>query len=187
MTDDGNGGKGIDALAEIFANLAEVDGHGQVHGKGDGEGVGMYTTLAPLYRAMYVARGRIGGQLQTVTEYAPTDTTTVLELGCGAGALLDELGQVYDRAVGADRSREMCRLAARCGPVVRGDASGFASERLDLVVVVGAVLGHIRPDDAARAALAEVSATLRPGGRVVCTVHDRRGLDGPREQSTATR
>jgi hypothetical protein len=28
-----------------------------------------------------------------------------------------------------------------------------------------------------------VSETLRSGGRVVCAVHDRRGLDGPRERS----
>lgn len=175
MTVDGDDVTGT--VAETFSRLAD-DGDG-----GRDSEMGMYTTLAPLYRAMYDARGRIEGQLATVTEYAPAGTTTVLELGCGTGALLDELGTVYSRAVGADRSPEMCRLAARNGPVVRGDASGFAAERIDLVVVVGAVLGHVRPDAAARTVLADVREVLRPGGRVVCSVHDSRGLDGPRERS----
>lgn len=130
MTDDGGGGSGTDAMEETFARLAGVDDGGQ----DTGAGVGLYSTLAPLYHAMYAARGRIEGQLATATAYAPPDTATVLELGCGTGALLTELGETYDRAVGADRSREMCRLAARRGAVVRGDTSGFASGRLDLVV-----------------------------------------------------
>lgn len=152
-------------------------------GDSDSDDAGIYTTLAPLYRVMYAARGRIEGQLALAEEYAPPDTTTVIELGCGTGHLLGALGQRYPRVVGADPSPAMCRLAARHGPVCRADARAFAPERADLVVLVGAVLGHIRPDAAGRAALGHVRETLRPGGRVVCSVHDRRELDGPRERS----
>jgi SAM-dependent methyltransferase len=159
--------------AAAFARLADVD---------DGE-ADIYTTLAPLYRIMYTARGRIDGQLATVREHAPADAGTVLELGCGTGDLLGALGERYEFAVGADPSPAMCRLAARHGPVCRADARGVAPRRVDLVVVVGAVLGHLRPDDEAQAALDHIRETLRPGGRVVCTVHDRRALDGPRERS----
>jgi SAM-dependent methyltransferase len=161
------------SLDQVFARLADRDG----------DAAGIYTTLAPLYRAMYAARGRVEGQLATVREFAPAATRTVLELGCGTGDLLGALGARYDRAVGVDPSPAMCRFAARHGPVCRADARGFTPRSADLVVLVGAVLGHVRPDDEARAALEHVRETLRPGGRVVCSVHDRRGLDGPRERS----
>lgn len=160
-------------LAEVFAGLADLD---------DGE-ADIYTTLAPLYKIMYTARGRIEGQLATVREHAPADTGAVLELGCGTGDLLGALGARYDLVVGADPSPAMCRFAARHGPVCRADARGFAPRRVDLIVIVGAVLGHLRPDDEARAAVGHIRETLRPGGRVVCTVHDRRALDGPRERT----
>jgi SAM-dependent methyltransferase len=141
----------------------------------------IYTTLAPLYRVMYVARGRIEGQLAAVEAAAPPGASTVLEVGCGTGHLLGELETAFDRAVGVDPSPAMARLAAeQCRYVCRGDARAFRPESVDVAILLGAVLGHIRPDTAGRATLSHVHRTLRPGGRVVCSVHRR--LDEPRSR-----
>lgn len=152
-------------------------------GDRDAEREAVYTTLAPLYRVMYAARGRIEGQAAIVRDVAPPDTETVVELGCGTGDLLDRLTDEYDRAVGADPSPQMCRLTDRHDVTVcRADARGFAPESADVVALLGAVLGHIRPDEVAEETVERVAATLRPGGRVVCSVHDSRQLDGVRER-----
>ena len=132
----------------------------------------LYTTLAPLYRVLYVARNRIEGQLATVERVAPPDTTTVLELGCWTGHLLAELESSFGTAVGADPSPEMAHIAReRAAHVCQADAHAFATDSADVAVLLGAVLGHIRPDSAGQAAVAELRRTLRPGGRVVCSVH----------------
>ena len=146
----------------------------------------IYTTLAPLYRVMYVARGRIEGQLATVEAVAPPDANTILELGCGTGHLLEELSSAFRTAVGADPSPEMVRIArARATHVCRADANAFATGSVDVAVLLGAVLGHIRPDAAAREAVSQVRRSLRPGGRVVCSVH--RHLDAPRSRELTRR
>lgn len=132
----------------------------------------LYTTLAPLYRAMYVARGRIDGQLAAVDAATPPDATTVLELGCGTGHLLDRLTPRFRTVVGADVSPTMARLASERAPYVcQADARGIATDSVDVAALLGAVLGHIRPDTAARETVSSLYRVLRPGGRVVCSVH----------------
>ncbi len=132
----------------------------------------LYTALAPLYGVMYVARNRIQGQLAAVQRVAPPDATTVLEFGCGTGHLLAELESSFGTAVGADPSREMAHLAReRAGCVCQADAHAFATDSADVAVLLGTVLGHIRPDSAAREAVSEVQRALRPGGHVVCSAH----------------
>ncbi len=146
----------------------------------------LYTTLAPLYRVLYVARNRIEGQLATVERVAPPDTTTVLELGCGTGHLLAELESSFGTAVGADPSPEMAHIAReRAAHVCQADAHAFATDSADVAVLLGAVLGHIRPDSAGQAAVSELRRTLRPGGRVVCSVH--RSVAEPRSRELTRR
>jgi len=152
----------------------------------DPAGHHIYTTLAPLYQVMYVARGRIEGQLATVKAVAPPDATTVLELGCGTGHLLAELSASFPRAIGADPSPEMVRLAReRAEHVCRADAHAFATEGVDVAVLLGAVLGHVRPDPAGREAVSQLYRSLGPGGRAVCSVHRR--LESPRSRELTRR
>lgn len=146
----------------------------------------VYTSLAPLYRVMYVARGRIEGQLATVEDVAPPDATTVVELGCGTGHLLEKLSSSFGRAVGADPSPAMVRIARERAPhVCRADANAFATGSVDVAVLLGAVLGHIRPDAAGREAVSQVRRSLRPGGHVVCSVHRR--VESPRSRELTRR
>jgi SAM-dependent methyltransferase len=146
----------------------------------------IYTTLAPLYRVMYVARGRIEGQLAAVKDAAPPDATTAVELGCGTGHLLERLSSSFGRAVGADPSPTMVRIAReRADHVCRADANAFASRGVDVAVLMGAVIGHIRPDAAGREAISQVRRSLRPGGRAVCSIHRR--VESPRSRELTRR
>jgi SAM-dependent methyltransferase len=163
-------------LAETFARLSA----------GSVASDAVYATLAPVYRALYAARGRIDGQERLVREYAPADATHVLELGCGTGDLAARLARSFD-VVATDPSPQMCRLARTRtretdADVVLGTAHAFAPESVDVVAALGAVVGHIRPDAAAAETLERVYETLRPGGHLVCSVHDRRALVDPRER-----
>jgi SAM-dependent methyltransferase len=160
----------MQSLAQVFDRLGEESLDHDI-----------YTTLSPLYRAMYVARGRIDGQLRTVEELAPPSASAVLEVGCGTGDLVARLEGRFDRAIAADPSPAMARLAGeRCRVVCQADASAFQPDSIDVAVLLGAVLGHIRPDEAGIATLEHVCQTLRPGGRVVCSVH--RQLAAPRSR-----
>lgn len=151
----------LDAVFEVLAD-------------GDATPHDIYTTLAPLYRTMYVARNRIEGQLTAAEAAAPSDATTVLELGCGTGHLLARLSSSFETVVGADPSPEMARVASeRAANVCQADARAFATGSVDLAVLLGAVLGHVRPDSAGRKAVSAVGRSLRPGGRAVCSVHRR--------------
>ena len=165
-------------LDAVFTTL------GEAHATPTGEQ--LYTTLAPLYRVLYVARNRIEGQLATVERVAPPDATTVLELGCGTGHLLAELESDFGTAIGADPSPEMAHIAhERAANVCQADAHAFATDTADVAALLGAVLGHIRPDSAGKAAVSEVRRVLRPGGRVVCSVH--RSLTEPRSRELTRR
>lgn len=152
----------MDALDTVFAELADGD-------------VGVYAELAPLYRRLYTARGRIAGQLEAVESAAPRGTTDVVEIGAGTGDLLARLADRYDRVVGVDPSPHMAALARDVAGarVCLGTADSVAEGAADLVVMLGAVLGHIRPDAAGRATLKRVAESLTSGGRLVCSVHNR--------------
>jgi SAM-dependent methyltransferase len=169
-------------VADAFARLAD--------GAVDDDAV--YATLAPVYRALYAARGRIDGQAALVSDCAPEHATRLLELGCGTGDLLARLAPDF-AALGVDPSPQMCRLArarvaetGAAADVVLGTARSVAPRSVDTVAALGAVVGHVRPDEAARATLARVHETLRPGGRFVCSVHDRRALTRPRARELTT-
>lgn len=141
----------------------------------------IYTALTPVYETIYATRDRADGQFETVVRSIPLDTTAVLEVGCGTGALLARLGDAFDRTVGADVSPGMVhRTRDRTGAgVVIGSVDAFLPGSFDAVVMMGAVLGHVRPDAAARTMLNETRDRLRSGGRFVCGVHDRSALADP--------
>lgn len=104
----------------------------------------------------------------------------ILDLGCGTGAVLDELNQVGE-AWGLDLSPHALGYCAQRGlqRLVMADAERvpFRDESFDAVVALDA-LEHV-PDH--ESALAEVRRVLRPGGLFVLNVPAFRWLWGPHD------
>lgn len=89
---------------------------------------------------------------------------TVLDLACGAGAMIERLAEPERTVIGLDRSETQLREAARRGrgPLVQGHASylPFADDSFDAVVTsLGIAVVADRPRF-----LAEAARVLRPGG-----------------------
>jgi SAM-dependent methyltransferase len=98
--------------------------------------------------------------------------TPVLDVGCGSGLDLAEIGS--DTAVGIDASRVMCAAARRRGPVVNAVATRlpfedgcFGGTRADRV------LQHVEDPEGC---LAEMARVCRRGGRVVVADPDQETL-----------
>jgi SAM-dependent methyltransferase len=99
----------------------------------------------------------------------PPDAATMVEIGCGEGAVGYRLAQRY-RYVGLEPDEQSCRVAqariGQGGDIRRGDVSTLADATFD-VVCAFEVLEHIEDD---RAALRSWLEHVRPGGHLVISV-----------------
>ncbi|WJL96410.1 methyltransferase domain-containing protein [Microbacterium sp. ET2] len=86
----------------------------------------------------------------------------VLDVGCGSGEFLAELGAVGARAIGVDSSPAMVAIAARRGDAREADAAAlpFADAWFDVVTAVTVL--HLTDD--LDAAVRECARVLRAGG-----------------------
>jgi trans-aconitate methyltransferase len=103
--------------------------------------------------------------MPVLTLLAPRPNETILDLGCGDGALTEAIAAAGAMVVGTDASHDM--VAAACA---RGlDARVMDGQRLDFDSVFDAVFSnaalHWMPD--AGAVLSGVFRALKPGGRFV--------------------
>ena len=91
----------------------------------------------------------------------------VLDVGCGTGALLNELREKADYVVGVDNSAEaldFCRLRGHENLVKADGASlPFRDEEFDIVTAIG-VIEHISDD---KRFLSELQRVLKKNGRLV--------------------
>lgn len=110
-----------------------------------------------------------------VEQLAPRRGERVLEIGCGAGLLLREIGLVtgpHGLAAGVDISPDqIARAGEECSgiPAVRpavGDATALAYPESVFDAAVAVQVIEYIPD--AVASLAELHRVLKPGGRLVC-------------------
>lgn len=103
---------------------------------------------------------------------------SILDVGCGTGALAQRLAARGYEVAGVDPSDGMLEvLRARC-PEVRallgsGTDLPFASGSFDLVLSI-ATMHHIADPVAVRRTLAEMTRVCRPGGQVLIWDHNPR-------------
>lgn len=125
----------------------------------------------------FVSRRRLARAL--LRRFAPPQGS-LLDLGCGTGALLTELSSSHP-TVGIDFSTDALVFCTERGlrQVLLGDAQAmpFVGGTFDAVVSLD-TLEHV-PDDAA--AIREVARVLKPGGVVVINVPAFRFLWGPHD------
>ena len=114
----------------------------------------------------FVARRRLAVGL---LDDARLDSPTMLDAGCGAGALLAELA-ARGKAYGADVSPSAIQTTQErgLGGLVRCDIqqAAFRAEAFDAVALCD-VLEHIEDD---RQAVAEAARMLKPGGVLIVTL-----------------
>jgi len=112
---------------------------------------------------------RIAQVLDFIERFNP-NATSVLELGCGTGAILSGLGSGFER-VGVDLSPEMLAFARRRCPTARfveGDITTVDLGRtFDVVVCVFDTLNHVTTFAGWREVFACVARHLSSGGLFV--------------------
>lgn len=115
----------------------------------------------------YAANARFVTELgaPVVTLLRPRPGERILDLGCGDGALSEELAAIGAEVVGVDASEDMVRAARKRGleaHVHDGAVLPFTAE-FDAVFSNAALHWMTRPD----AVIRSVARSLRPGGRFV--------------------
>ncbi len=104
------------------------------------------------------------------THYPQDGRLQILDIGCGTGAMLDELAP-FGHVVGADFSPEALQFCVTRGvgaDLARADVRRlpFADASFDIVTAMD-IVEHIDDD---KAAACEIFRVLRPGGRLLVTV-----------------
>jgi trans-aconitate 2-methyltransferase len=97
----------------------------------------------------------------------PKKGERILDLGCGTGALTEQIAAAGAEVVGIDSSAEMIAQARRSFPQLHfevADARTFALEGKFDAVFSNAVLHWVREPERA---VARIRAALKPGGRFV--------------------
>ena len=109
---------------------------------------------------------RISQILFYIDQFRP-DARSVLELGCGTGAILAGLGSGF-ALTGIDLSPEMLDFARRRCPTARlieGDITSFdLAERFDVAICVYDTLNHVTDFALWQSVFANVAAHLAEGG-----------------------
>ena len=107
----------------------------------------------------------------------PIRDTDVLDLACGGGRTTYFLRDGGARVIGVDIAEKLIETARRHFPDIDfrvGDATAleFGDNSFDLVLVAFNSLDAIYPKQARLAAMAEIRRVLRPGGRLLFSVHN---------------
>lgn len=133
-----------------------------------------YETFARFYDAVNEEpRERILQILKAISTYRP-DAGSVLELGCGTGAVLAGLGSGLS-LTGIDLSKEMLAYARRRCPharLIEGDITSFSlGEKFDVIVCVYDTLNHVTTFDGWLSVFDNVRAHLNKGGLFIFDVN----------------
>lgn len=102
---------------------------------------------------------------------AELSATSILDIGCGTGAITCELARLGHGITGIDPSPEMLKLASTRpgGDLVRwieGDARSLHGSPADLAIMTGHVAQVISDEEVWRETLSGIYGALRSGGHV---------------------
>jgi len=131
-----------------------------------------YGRFARAYDRLWA--GYLSRSIRLTAEYAQFGVgSRILDVGCGTGLLLEQLGRTHPEAelVGLDLTPRMLgiaqhRLAGRAA-LVAADAATLPFRDAHFDTVVSSSVLHYLPDP--RRALGEWRRVLRPGGRLIVT------------------
>lgn len=133
-----------------------------------------YAGFARFYDRIMGERDEEIDRLQSYLARYHPDATTLLELGCGTGALLAGLAPLL-RVTGIDRSPEMLAIAAQAVPGARlmhGDMTAFRlPDRFDVIICMFDTLNHVPSLDGWLSAFSCVHEHLAPGGLFIFDVN----------------
>jgi SAM-dependent methyltransferase len=126
-----------------------------------------YESWAPFYDAMRGDQAAPAAYLGDLIEQHNPGAETLLELGCGTGAVLEQLQERYT-VTGVDLSQKMLRIARtklQNARLLRRDITTVdLGETFDAVVCVADVVNHLRPFRAWEALFARAYEHLTDGG-----------------------
>jgi SAM-dependent methyltransferase len=148
--------------------------------------VSIYTGFAPFYDRIMGDRSAEVDRIRSYISRHVPDARSLLELGCGTGALLAGLDGGLDLDLtGIDQSPEMLAIAAKTVPaarLVRGDMTAFALEaRFDVVICMFDTLNHVPSFSGWLSLFSCVHEHLADGGLFIFDVNTAgrlRGLEG---------
>jgi len=133
-----------------------------------------YNMTAHFYDRRYgeIQRGKYDVVLANIA-----NTNCILDIGCGTGMLLDQLGERARLVVGVDMSVKMLRAAKKRAPsafLVLADADHlpFADGSFDVAVSVTLLQNMPDPSKTVR----EVARVLQPNGTAIITSLKRKHL-----------
>jgi SAM-dependent methyltransferase len=143
-------------------------------------GVTDYTGFARFYDRIMGDRGEEIERIRSYIDKHRPGARSLLELGCGTGALLSGLATGLE-VTGIDRSEPMLSIAARTVPgasLLLGDMTSFGlASRFDVVICMFDTLNHIPAFDGWLSLFARVHEHLADGGLFIFDVNTTGRLD----------
>jgi SAM-dependent methyltransferase len=126
----------------------------------------------------FVGRRRLA--LRLLGRFSQVETPKILDVGCGTGAVLDQL-RTLGIAVGLDRFQLALDFCAKRGiedlALGDGEALPFQTDVFDAAIALD-IFEHVEGDFAA---VSETFRSLKPGGLLVLSVPAYRWLWGPHD------
>jgi SAM-dependent methyltransferase len=143
--------------------------------------VAIYTGFASFYDRIMGDRTEEVDRIRSYISRHMPAARSLLELGCGTGALLTGLASDFD-VTGIDQSPQMLAIAAETVPgahLVRGDMTAFSlADRFDVVICMFDTLNHVPSFDRWLSMFSCVHEHLAAGGLFIFDVNTAGRLHG---------